>query len=227
PNYDFRMTRNVGSAFNVTKKREERPPSWDRKLQQQLASLRSLATSDDVRRMDQVPVQKASEEATEWVPTGSWLQSEMRSRRYSITTDEMDSILQQPELDWGLHLESAAASPSSSISTHDMERIISVPVEAETEGRSKDESETASQRYSFTTDDMEDLIQNPLQMNWKPIGGDICRKCLKHAHDLHHPGRSDTGEEFEQVILQCLAQLNDEPLVEYMGGLEAFECHCK
>ncbi|KAG8948380.1 hypothetical protein FRC00_008624, partial [Tulasnella sp. 408] len=138
------------SHHKVPKPCEERPPSWDRSFEAQIASARYSATSEDIRRMKEVPIHEAWHDVTGQARSSSSKPESAPAEPCSITTEEMEMIIQDPEqLDavWnrakfgsGSCEHGSAATRRFPTTTGDLEAVAQGPVDIDWEGASKFES---------------------------------------------------------------------------------------
>ncbi|KAG8893924.1 hypothetical protein FRC00_009808 [Tulasnella sp. 408] len=136
-NHDF-------SHHKLPKPREERPPSWDRSFEAQIASARYSATSEDIRRMKEVPIHEAWQDVTGQVGSSSSKPELGLAEPCSITTEEMEMIIQDPN------------------------KLDTVWNKAELgSGSCEHKSAATSRRVPTTTDDLEAVAQGPVDIDWE------------------------------------------------------------
>ncbi|KAG9042747.1 hypothetical protein FS837_010419 [Tulasnella sp. UAMH 9824] len=142
--YEEDLARNTHFSHKVSKPREERPLSWDRTFEDQMASARYSATSEDIRRMQEVPMYEAWQDVTGQVGGQSPKREPARTEPCSITMEEMEMIIQDPaQLD--------AVWNSTKVGS----------------GSCEYKSTATSQRFSITTDDLEAINHKPLDIDWE------------------------------------------------------------
>ncbi|KAG8914520.1 hypothetical protein FRC00_012800 [Tulasnella sp. 408] len=149
--YEEDLARNNHVSHKVPKQREERPPSWDWSFEPQVASARYSATSEDIRKVQEVPMHEAWQDVTGQVGSPSSTLESAPPEPCSITMAEIEMIIQDPkklDMVWNraelgsgsCEHKSAATSRRVPTTTDDLEAVAQGPVDIDWEGASQFES---------------------------------------------------------------------------------------